>query len=431
MFVIFSILSMLSAGFPVHTLDSLLDSVSRPRGGTASAMVLRLRDHAVLWERDSWRRMLPASTQKALTGSALRGLLGSRTVFSTRIFSTTPIRDSVLGGDLILEGGGDPAFARGSRAGELDSVARELARTGLRRVTGHLVICDPLLKPDDSPWPGSWDWDNSLTDCDGSGSGALSVDGNCPHDSSLAFPHHTAAAAFRSALARAGISVQGPDEYRLGQTAGTGDSLLLEHRSPIFDTLLADALAQSSNHDMEVFGMIAGASDSLSTRMRGLSRVRERLMKFGLDTSRVTLADQCGLSRKNAISARDMANLLAAIIRDSCTNIFPLLPSQDEGTLKGRFRHGLPAGTRLRAKTGSLDGVSNLVALLVPPKGDSLIVVLFFQGHTGSSLPLRWAQDQIIRVLAGGRARAPGRKDITPKPSHTRPLRPRPAFLNP
>jgi len=112
-------------------------------------------------------------------------------------------------------------------------------------------------------------------------------------------------------------------------------------------------------------------------------------------------------------------------------NVFPLLPSPGVGTLKTRFRHPLPTGTRLRAKTGSLDGVSALVGCLVPPSGDSLVFVLFFQGYNGATAPIRFAQDQIVQVLAGGHSTHPTAADTISSASRSKPPRPRPTFLEP
>jgi serine-type D-Ala-D-Ala carboxypeptidase/endopeptidase (penicillin-binding protein 4) len=417
---------------PVRTLDSLIDAVSRPRGGTATASVVRLRDGAVLWEHDAWRRMLPASTQKVLTASAQKALLGGNSTLVTKVLARGYLTDSVLTGDLILEGGGDPAFARGNDSGDLDSLAKALFRKGLRHVTGRLVVRDPLLMPADQLWPGSWDWDNSLTDCDGAASTGMAVDGNCPNDSSLAFPHRRVASDWRAALRTAGISLAGGDIYELGTMATASDSVVLSHVSARLDVLLSRALARSSNHDMETIGLVVGAKDAVSSRAGGLKAVRERLRRIGLDTLRTDLVDQCGLSRKNAISAHAMTALLSRIAREPSLNVFPLLPGPGEGTLRNRFQKTLPKGVKLRAKTGSLDGVSTMVGLVVRPDGDTLVFAIFFNGHAGPALPIRFAQDQMVGVIAGYPLVAPTPQDTTPGPSRAaKPLRLRPAFLEP
>lgn len=426
------LLAALTGALPVATLDSLMVAVSAPRGGTAAAAVVRLRDDSLVWGHDATRRMLPASTQKVLSAASLRALLGGSRTFPTTLVGTGPAPDSLLRGHIVLAGGGNPAFARGTDSTILDRMTNLLARRGLRRVEGAIVVQDPYLKRADALWPGSWDWDNSLTDCDGAPSAGVSVDGNCPGDSSLAHPHRHAALRLRAALSKSGIAVAGPDSFALGASSPSEHNLLAVSSSPTLDSLLRDALWKSSNHDMETLGLVAGASDSVSTRRAGLARVRADLSGLGLDTTRSDLADLSGLSRKNALSPRSMAFLLARVSRDSARNVIPLLPSPGEGTLRTRFQRTLPPGTRLRAKTGSLDGVSALAGILVPPDGDSLAFALFFQGHAGPATAIRFAQDQIVGILAGGRVVAPTARDTTPPPPKpAKPPRPRSSFLDP
>ena len=63
---------------------------------------------------------------------------------------------------------------------------------------------------------------------------------------------------------------------------------------------------------------------------------------------------------------------------------------------------------------------------------DSLAFALFFQGHAGPATPIRFAQDQIIGVIAGGPVVKPTAQDTTPPPPKApKPLKPRPAFLEP
>ena len=430
--MLFALLVSLLASLPVPTLDSLMDAATSPRGGSGGAAVVRLRDEAVLWQHNGTRRLLPASTQKVLTAAALRSELGGTRRMETTFLRTGPLTDSVLQGDLLFHGEGDPSFARGRDTFALEALSRALRREGLRRVTGRLVVRDPLLRQADPLWPGSWDWDNSLTDCDGAPSAGISVDGNCPNDSSLAFPHRHAASRVRTALAEAGIAIDGSDSFALGAERSTSDTLLARHSSAILDTLLREALWKSSNHDMETLGLVVGTADPLSVRRAGLARVRANLRRLGLDTTRSDLADHSGLSRKNAMAPLDMARLLARLARDSARNVIPLLPGPGEGTLRTRFLRTLPPGTRLRAKTGSLDGVSALAGILVPPSGDSMAFVLFFQGHAGPATAIRFAQDQIVGVLAGGRVVAPTARDTTPPPPKpAKPPRSRPLFLEP
>lgn len=388
-------------GVAVHVLDSLLESVSRPLGGTASACVLRLSNGQVLWEYDSWRRMLPASSQKVMVAAVLLQELGPQTQFVTGWYRRGVLTDSTLQGSLVLMGGGDPALGRNVDSAWFDSVATRLVGMGIDTITGNLVVRDPYLAPSDWPWPGSWDFDNSYSSCYGAPSTGLSYGGNCPHDSSFTDPLAQVGQLQLAALQRANIVVNGNVQVEKGMVADSSDTLLLEKKSARLDTLLRDALFRSSNHDMETFGLVLGKGDSVSIRENGMRSMRRSLHAWGLDTTRNHLQDMSGMSRKNLVTAQDMAIVLQRFFADTSSPISALLPGPGEGTLSTRFAQGLPAGTHLHAKTGSLDGVSALVGMLEPVQGDSLVFVLLFNGYTGGSAPVRAVQDQIVALLAG------------------------------
>lgn len=381
-------------------LDSLLESVSRPMGGSATACVLRLDDGSVFWEYDSWRRMMPASTQKALVASALRPMLGKETRLRTGLYVRGSVVDSVLEGDLMLLGGGDPSFGKGNYARSLDTLVQALRPAGIRRVRGRLVVRDPLMVPKDGLWPGSWDFDNSLYDCVGAPSTGLSLDGNCPGNVAKTNPHEWIIQEFRLALERDSMTVDGPSLVELGPGIDSTWSLLYNHESAPVDSLLREALLWSSNHTMETLGLLAGQGDSSGGRENGMRRVRAYLQGLGLDTNRNHLQDMSGLSRKNYVTARDMAYALRRVFLDTALDVAPLLPMPGQGTLKNRFLKGFPQEARLYAKTGSLDGTSNMAGLLKPVDGPPLVFVLFFSGHAGVSAPVREAQEKMLLLLA-------------------------------
>lgn len=425
-------LSLLFSVSPsTRLLDSLIEAAARPRGGTTSAYAVRWKDSSVVWEHDSWRRMLPASTLKILSASALRRILGDTSTLATRLVRTGNLADSVLEGDLVLEGHGDPTFARGDDSGALETAIGHLKSEGWREIHGDLVVRDALMRPADLPWPGSWDFDNSLGDCDGGAPIGISVNGNCPNDSSQAPPARRIGADLSRMLDRSGIRLHGGVRFENvpGQAPGT---LLREWRSKPLDSLLREALWKSSNHDMETLGLLAGSADTASARRSGLDLVRRDLASRGFDTLANTLADQSGLSRKNALTTASLAQQIRRDARDPRTNILPFLPGPGEGTLKVRMARTLPGKATLRAKTGSLDGVSAIAGMLVPPDGDTLSFAIFFQGHSGSAKPIRFAQDQMLGVLAGGPVVAPVVADtLPPAPRPWRPLPRRPALLDP
>ena len=80
----------------------------------------------------------PASTMKLVTTHAALAMLGPNYRWTTRFLTTGPIRDGVLQGDLILQGGGDPHLV----IEDLHALMADLRAQGLTTIRGDLVVDD-------------------------------------------------------------------------------------------------------------------------------------------------------------------------------------------------------------------------------------------------------------------------------------------------
>lgn len=78
----------------------------------------------------------PASTMKLLTSLVALDRFGPAHTWKTRVYATGPIRNGVLRGDLVVEGGGDPHLV----LEDLWGMLRRLRQQGLRDVGGDLVL---------------------------------------------------------------------------------------------------------------------------------------------------------------------------------------------------------------------------------------------------------------------------------------------------
>ena len=67
----------------------------------------------------------------------------------------------------------------------------------------------------------------------------------------------------------------------------------------------------------------------------------------------------------------------------------------EEGTLRRRMADSR-GNDWVRAKTGSIRGVSALSGYVLPPDGTPLAVVLLMQNFTGDHAPYKAAQDRIV-----------------------------------
>ena len=78
----------------------------------------------------------PASTVKIITTLAALEELGPTYSWPTEVFITAPVRDSVLDGDLIIKGYGDPYLM----TEEFWKMVQALRRQGLQTINGDLVV---------------------------------------------------------------------------------------------------------------------------------------------------------------------------------------------------------------------------------------------------------------------------------------------------
>ncbi|WP_016855254.1 D-alanyl-D-alanine carboxypeptidase/D-alanyl-D-alanine-endopeptidase [Halomonas smyrnensis] len=83
------------------------------------------------------RQLSPASVSKIYTAAAALARFGPQHRFTTRLLgSAEPDAEGVLQGDLILDGGGDPALT----SEDLWRLVQRLHQAGVRQVNGRLVV---------------------------------------------------------------------------------------------------------------------------------------------------------------------------------------------------------------------------------------------------------------------------------------------------
>ena len=90
----------------------------------------------VLEEHHGHSGLPPASVVKALTALYAMDVLGSEHRFETRVLGTGYLEGSVLQGDLILAGGGDPELTTDG----LGELAEALVGVGVTGITGRLLV---------------------------------------------------------------------------------------------------------------------------------------------------------------------------------------------------------------------------------------------------------------------------------------------------
>ncbi len=241
-------------------------------------------------------------------------------------------------------------------------------------------------------------------------SNTIIVKGALPHNAkerefvlSVWRPELYAVTLLREELEREGIAVEGTTH--LGAMNGEAKQLVL-HEWPI-DPVVINLNKSSDNLSAEnTLKVIAAERRGIpGTSRAGISVVNEFLSSLGIDTTSYLMVDGSGVSHYNLISAETTARLLTAMFTEKSTRarfdlFYASLPIAGvDGTLGNRMK-GTAAEGMIRAKTGTISGVSSLSGYAKTRDGGFLAFSMMMQHFVGSSKPYRDAQDKIAELLS-------------------------------
>lgn len=321
----------------------------------------------------------PASTTKIVTTAAALFALGADHVFETTVVPDGRRR-------VVLVGGGDPLLARRPddataypQRADVVTLARQAA-TALRKkgVRSVRVAYDAGLFPGPAVNPG-WRSDY-IPDGVVSPTSALWVDEGRPASGFGRVPDPAAAAAqaFAAALAGAGIEVEG----RVEETTAPSATPLASVSSPPLAQIVERILLVSDNEAAEVLqrhiGIAEEGEGSIEAGRRGVGRILE---SQGVELHGSVLYDGSGLSRDNLLDPRVLVDVLRLALDPSRPDLSAVLTGLPvagfTGSLTNRMDLGPPAGLgRVRAKTGTLTGVTSLAGIAADVDGNAMVFVL-------------------------------------------------------
>ena len=113
------------------------------RSGTWGVAVQSLTRGDTIFMHNADTPLQPASTMKLVTGVLALEQFGPEHRFRTEVLRAGAVRDGVLEGDLVMRGGGDPAFAARFATGgpntPVDLLAAMVKGAGITRVTGDVI----------------------------------------------------------------------------------------------------------------------------------------------------------------------------------------------------------------------------------------------------------------------------------------------------
>ena len=157
---------------PAKQVQTLASLQSRIRGRMLSANVARgrvgikilsLSSGKVIFENDAEKYFTPASNMKNFTVATAIERLGPNFRFETKAFAAAlPDSSGTINGDLRILGSGDisvsTAFYNGDYYKGVDALVDEIAKAGVKKITGSLV--GDLSYFSGFEIPETWEWDD-------------------------------------------------------------------------------------------------------------------------------------------------------------------------------------------------------------------------------------------------------------------------------
>lgn len=341
--------------------------------------VYDLTDGQPLYAVNAAHRMRPASCQKLVTAITALHFLKGNYRLTTDFRTTGTVKNGILNGDLIVVGGMDPLV---NDIELLQAAASIKQQHGIESINGN-IIYDRSMR-EDKPFGWGWCWDDDYGPLS-----ALLVDGkDCFEER------------WTKAMEEAGITTQNPPQSApKGREANARSVYSIRHG---IDLLLETMMKESDNIYAEClfYQTAATVGKKGAGRKQGAQRTEELLKRIGLESSKYQIADGSGLSLYNYVTPEMLVALLghAWHTPDIKEHLLPSLPIAGfDGTLKRRMI-GTAAEGNVRAKTGTVTGVSALAGYLTAANGHTIAFAIINQGIPSAAVG-RSFQDKVCEEL--------------------------------
>ena len=390
-------------------------------GASTNVSVIDLITGETLADLDGSEGQVPASTTKLLTAIGVVSTLGPehRLVTVARYDVARGEVALVAGGDMLLAadaGVGTAEVTQGGTAdraadprtdaersvgyaglGDLaDQVVSALAKSG---VTAVAVVADTSAFPGPS-YPTEWP-SYALKQGYAAPVTGLAVNVGKKTDGEYAQrwpdPAANAADEFAARLTERGLAVT----RGKARSGAAGDEVGRVESAPLAD-VVAYMLHESDNTVAEdLTRVLAIETGRPAYPPQSLEAVTESLAALGVDLTGLQLFDGAGFSARNRIPPSVLTHALRAASQSESTHDLPgwLAEAGLTGTLSNRFISTPGAGV-VRAKTGSLTGVTSLAGVVITTEGRPLAFAALADGMAYGQEGPRTAIDEFADALA-------------------------------
>ena len=401
-----------------HEIDSL---TSQPefRNAQWGVLIVNPRTGDTLYSKNAGKLFMPASNMKIVTSAVALTLLGADYRYRTTFLIDGEVRDSLLDGNLLVIGRGDPTVSdrmRGTATIVMDALADSLRAHRIRQISGSLARVGNSFP--DSVYGYGWEWDD-LGEYYGAGVDELIFnEGMAPtklrpppdtaRDSLYSGPAKSPAKAYldalHDALVRKSIRMDGAVRDSILPTPFKMDTLFVLVSPPLREILPA-LMKQSQNQIAEILLRTIGLErGGLGTADSARKIVGQQLLAWGVQPDGFVIRDGSGLSDQDLLTPETIVRVLDRIQRDTAFaayyNAMPI--AGVDGTIDTRMK-GTPAEGNVHAKTGTLAKARTLSGYVTTADGERLIFAILANNTTTPGSTVTRVIDEIATALAAHR----------------------------
>ncbi|MFH0736355.1 MAG: D-alanyl-D-alanine carboxypeptidase/D-alanyl-D-alanine-endopeptidase [bacterium] len=404
--------------------------------------------------------LTPASNQKVLTTTAALLFLGENYNFSTSVYYTGKIKDSVCSGDIYFVGGMDPDFT----SADLSFMVSKVKEMGINKIAGN--VYGDVSAMDSSFWGPGWMWDDDpssdfpyltpliINDAcvkiayQPGEKGTPPIVEGIPKSSFYSIENNAVTTsekgkrffATRDWLNRNNKFIIGgnlketaePDTDKINVCNSNAYFLILACEELNAQGIKVPITVKTGLRPIDAehiytfdrpFGQVIvnlnKTSDNLSAEMtframalkyygkpalpeNGGKIVDSLIYLSGKNPKNYCIVDGSGVSRYNLISA-ELLNGVVKYIYKTNPDLFKILYDSFpvggvDGTLRSRMKNET-VFSNVHAKTGTLSGVSSLTGYMNTKNGHIISFSILTQNFVGSASKVRTYQDEICEIL--------------------------------
>ena len=359
-------------------LDSLLED---PLFETSQVglMVYDLTADSTLYTYNHRQMLRPASCMKLVTSITALDALGPNYEYQTALYYTGSIQGRTLVGNIYCVGGFDPMITQA----DVITLASSIRQLGVDSIRG-LIVADRSMK-ESLDYGEGWCWDDENPILI-----PLTIGRKDNFTSTLA-----------EEIARLGINLE---KVSLMQGRKPAQAKMIDVCCHSIKQVLQRMMKDSDNFYAEsmFYQTAASTGHHPATAVDARNITKKLINRLGLDANRYRIADGSGLSLYNYVTVELLVKLLRHAWRTPsiAKALMPALPVAGvDGTLKSRMQNTLAQGN-VRAKTGTLTGISSLAGYCTAPNGHELAFAIINQGILDKTTGKAF-QDRVCQVLCG------------------------------